>query len=215
LIEPFIGSYVNSKNVLGKILDYGCGSAELGDYLTTTHKVIVDSYDSSSELISRAKKSSGLVTDNASNLTNDYDLVILSLVLSAVEDPKNILSKMKNYLSVNGQVLIIIPHPSFSILTKYHSTIRREWISSEKIADELRYFDNPVQKIYWSNDEQMFTYIFYRTLEDYIHIFIKMGYRIVNIFEPKPVASGNTNHQLYKKYNRMPSFLSFVLENEP
>lgn len=212
LLEPFIEDYLSTQIEQLRIMDYGCGSGELLEILSK-RRVSIDGYEPAVKLWEKARSKNLCVFNTLEEVRkNKYELIILNLVLSSIEQPEKVLQSIKMLLSKDGKILISVPHPCFSLISKYHKTTKREWIKKGDYEDDLhRYFSSPVQKIFWDDGNKNFTLSFYRTVSEYVNLFKDSGLKIESIFEPKPIKSGKRHKDLYALYSSIPSFMIFIL----
>ena len=118
ILHPFLAEVINSNN-FNKILDYGCGDGSLMKLLKSNTQISL--YDNSQKVLDIAK-------ENLANLdpiifrhiedipNNNFDCIVLSLVLMTISHEKEIASVLRSIyksLKVNGMSLIAITHPCF------------------------------------------------------------------------------------------------------
>jgi 2-polyprenyl-3-methyl-5-hydroxy-6-metoxy-1,4-benzoquinol methylase len=213
ILEPFFVEYLLKEFCHKRIIDFGCGSGELLNILIQLG-IDAEGYEPVKGLHKRAIKNNIKVFNQLTlDIKYSYDLVILNLVLSSVSNPNTIIQSAKSLLQTEGKIIVTLPHPCFSIISKYHKTTIREWVSEHLYGDDdlLRYFLNPIPKIHWDSSLNNFTFSFYRTIEWYSNLFSNANLKVENIFEPKPIPSPESMDDLYKIYSSFPSFLIFVL----
>ena len=94
-----------------KILDFGCGSGEFLDLINCKIKIGVEKNKYSQK---KLKKKRILYFDKLEKINPNikFDLIFALSVLDHVDDPTNVLRKLKNKLSKNGKIIIIIRNDS-------------------------------------------------------------------------------------------------------
>lgn len=112
-INTFLIDYVEENK---NILDIGCNTGELGEYLKNNKQATVSGIDISDTAIQRAKQ----VLDQAAclNIENQdlpfkeksFDVIICADVLEHLFDPLATLKKLKKYLKDDGFILISVPN---------------------------------------------------------------------------------------------------------
>lgn len=214
ILEPFFIKYL-SKEIYGnrEILDYGCGSGELLEVILELG-FQAEGFEPCFNLYKKScKKKIKVFNQLPSEIMKTYDIIILNLVLSAVNNPFAILKSAKSILRSKGRIIVTIPHPCFSIISKYHKTTKREWLTKHLNGEEdiLKYFSNPIQKIHWDSQDNYFTLNFYRTIDWYSNLFNEANLKTENIFEPKPTTSPKSMDDLFEIYSCFPSFMIFIL----
>lgn len=106
---PFI-----SEN--SKILDVGCNTGQLGEFLERTKNCKVYGIDISATAIHEAKNrlsraiSMDIEKESPPPDFNNFDIIIFGDVLEHTRNPELILQKYKNYLAKNGSILTSIPN---------------------------------------------------------------------------------------------------------
>lgn len=166
ILIPYFLNFI-SKNSWKNILDYGCGTGELLVSLEEL-SISIHGYEPAINLSKTAqKKTKSLLFNDNKNINQKYDLIILNLVLSSILNYKDTISGLKLLLKDDGILIISLPHPCFALESKYHSTTQREWLAVRVYDENELYFKNPVQKIYWDDSKEFYTYIFYRTIAEY------------------------------------------------
>ena len=106
------------------VLDIGCASGIIGDYLSKNKNCIVDGIDLDIKAIELAKKLNSF--NNLYNLNLDieeeykmfekkalkYDYLIFADVLEHIYDPIKVIYQYSEFLKYNGEILISIPNVS-------------------------------------------------------------------------------------------------------
>ena len=142
-ISDIILSLINIKG--GRALDVGCGTGRIS-ILLAKRGFKVDAVDIEPKVIDIAKKLASEANVDVNFSISDfaqktdpnekelYDLIVCSEVLEHVENYKNIIRNMYNWLKRDGILIITVPHdPSqYSILDSYGGHLRRFTISQLK-----------------------------------------------------------------------------------
>lgn len=116
LLSPFLKAQRLKKlhkYVNGRVLDYGCGAGDLGQFCAPEAYVGFD-IDVQSLSIAKAAYPHLVFTDRApfSNSADIYDSIILSAVIEHVDNPVSLLTLLEAHLSKDGQIVLTTPHPS-------------------------------------------------------------------------------------------------------
>lgn len=105
-----------------KILDYGCGSGKILEYLTDVKYVGVDK---NIEVINEAKKihknKNDVIFYSLAEFHNNlehFDTIILSAVIEHFEDPIFELNNLKRMLKSGGKIIITTPTPLGNMILK-------------------------------------------------------------------------------------------------
>jgi SAM-dependent methyltransferase len=116
LLSPFLKAQRLKKVrefIRGRVLDYGCGTGDLGQFCTPDAYV---GFDIDPDSLSIAKESyPHLIFTSQFPFLNDldlYDSIVLSAVIEHVDDPVALLKLLKTHLNEDGQIVITTPHPS-------------------------------------------------------------------------------------------------------
>ena len=213
-----------------RVLDIGCGNGHLSALLNT-HDAIVVGIDKSEEMIAICNRNYQNILFRPLDITKEYlqnemfDFGIFNNSLQDIDDFAAALANTRQMLADKGQIIIVVKHPCF------HP--RREdngWCLSCDNGDEIvsghgltsllneqrrykgkyflmdDYFNNAPHTRMWFGAA---THSYTRTLEEYINTIISAGFRIDNIYEPKPECDGKNEHEdLYDLLLRIPNFLA-------
>lgn len=147
-LTDIILSLISANN--GTVLDVGCGTGRTS-ILLAKRGLKVDAIDIEPKIISIAKettKEAGVnvsysvvdFTKKSISLDKEYDLIVCSEVLEHVEDYKNIIENMHNFLKEDGTLIVTVPHDprQYSILDVRGGHLRRYTIS--KLKEDLKKF---------------------------------------------------------------------------
>jgi len=131
-----------------KILDIGCSSGYLGQYIKQKFNCSVDGIDNNKDDLKIANKYLDKVYcldiehDNLSVIKSKYDILIFADILEHTINPQSILQKFKSKLTKNGIIIISVPniiHQSIIL-----NLLNRHWQYTDTgILDKthLRFFD--------------------------------------------------------------------------
>ncbi len=174
------------------LLDYGCGDSSLIHGLND--KINISIYDISSKILNLAKqnlqeKDINIYYDVNKIPENNFEIVILSLVLMTIPNKETIikeLSKIYSLLKNDGQILIGVTHPCFrqynfsSFHTSYLDDENFNYINEgKKFKVTLR---DPV-----SNKNTSF-HDFHWTFSTTLNLLIKSGFEITEVYELPDVS---------------------------
>lgn len=159
--------YVHGKT----LLDIGCGAMHFMDTVKRKKGISVEGVEPNNDLVKLGKKIHGdighvyaLEGEGLNGIKKKYDTVSMVDVLEHIEDDKNILMDIKERLTTDGRLLILVPAYQFlySQRDKNLGHFRR-YYSSQLIhlLDECGY--KVEYKRYW-NMLGFFTYFFFEKL---------------------------------------------------
>ena len=201
------------------ILDYGCGDGSLACFLKDRfNDYIVYAYDIIKDMRNLAKNNSRkiIVLDSLENNEQKFDIICLNMVLQDVDNPESLIKFLLKHLNPYGIIIFSIPHPFFSLIEKNHVTTKRERITlpqSKQLHDSARYQFQEVEKVYWSADQNNWTFLFNRTLQTYSELFYNSGLYIRLIKEPVAIPDGRSEKDLFEIYSNNPGAMFFVCSN--
>ncbi|MBI5632323.1 MAG: class I SAM-dependent methyltransferase [Nitrospirae bacterium] len=101
-----------------RVLDVGCSTGFLGEYLIKEKKCVVDGieYDEQAGAIA-SKKLNGFIRGDVEDdrLINNlngktYDVIIAGDILEHLKDPSGLLRKLSKFLSDNGKIILSLPN---------------------------------------------------------------------------------------------------------
>jgi 2-polyprenyl-3-methyl-5-hydroxy-6-metoxy-1,4-benzoquinol methylase len=128
LFSPFLKTYrlkKVSRYIKGRVLDFGCGVGDLGQFCKPGLYLGFD-IDQQSLTIARAKYPHLNFTDqlaSSKEAREKYDSIILSAVIEHLDDPSSLLIEMKKYLCQDGHIVITTPNPSVEWIHKFGSRL--------------------------------------------------------------------------------------------
>lgn len=138
LLSPFLKAQRLKKvrkYIKGRVLDFGCGTGDLGQFCDPAEYVGFD-IDSQSLNIAKEKYPYLTFTDQLpflEELEKKYDSIILPAVIEHVDDPVSLLKLLKTYLASDGYIVMTTPHPLFG---KVHELGAKLGIFSEEASQE-------------------------------------------------------------------------------
>lgn len=131
-----------------KILDIGCSSGYLGQYIKQKFNYSVDGIDINKDDLKIATKNLDktyhldIQLDNLSTIKSKYDVLIFADILEHTTNPQSIIQKFKSKLTKDGIIIISVPniiHQSIIL-----NLLNRHWQYTDTgILDKthLRFFD--------------------------------------------------------------------------
>ena len=205
------------KTEFASLLDFGCGDGYLIDYLQSFERYgekQICGYDKSSELlhIAKIKHPHSVFLDHIHGFT--FDVISMNMVIQDVAEPIPLLEDLRKALSINGIIIMSIPHPVFSLFESHHKTTTRIIQNPSNQQDIFRYLFEETEEVVWSRDCKASTHLYNRTLSTYSNIINAAGYSIINISEPLPIEEGNCDYELYTLNKRIPRYMFIVLQKK-
>lgn len=215
MIDPEIFEILG--NVAGKtILDAGCGNGYWVRRLALQAKKVIG-IDSSSELISDAKsaKNPKNVEYRIADLLKSIDLpdsyfniILSSMVFHYLSSIENATAEFKRVLKPNGRIILTVQHPIY----QYH--FRAQAMAggdSGPFPDPVGYFDRKiVEQTIMSGKLKI--EIFNRPLSDYIRLFLRQGFALIDFAEPEYTDELLSKVPRYKDVAEMPRVAVFAFQ---
>ncbi len=118
ILHPLLAKLINNENP-ELMLVFGCGDGRVLKMIK--NETIIDVYDINREMLEFAECNAGerirrYYNDITQAPTNQYDIVLLSMVLVCIGNPKeyyDVLSNINRVKKVTGKVIIAVSHPCF------------------------------------------------------------------------------------------------------
>jgi len=186
ILYPKLIEYINQSGDL-KLLDFGCGD---GSFIKLLDKKLeIALYDISSKALVQAK--SNLKEYNVKiyyeleDIPNDnFDYVVLSLVLMTIEsreDILNILNKIYSFLNENGSLLIAITHPCFR--NYVFSTFQTDYSKNKN----FNYFNEGEKfEVFLRDNKKSISFFdFHWSLSTILNLIIESNFKINKVEELK------------------------------
>lgn len=191
-----------------KILDAGCGSGPLSAALRERGAEVAG-FDVSAGMVELARRRLGpdadlRVTDLADPLPyddNEFDDVVVSLVLHYLEDWNKPLAELRRVLKPGGRLLVSVDHP-FAINAIHRMEGRKpNYFETYNWAEEWTIGGHTARMSFW-----------HRPLHAMIDAFTEAGFTVEVLSEPMPLEAAQERHpDYYRALTTSPSFLFFVL----
>ena len=138
-------------------------------------------------------KQNGAVISTLGN--RKFDIVIANMVFQDIYNLEDVLKMLKKHLNKNGVIIASFPNPLHSSEKGNSPTARHQFLNEGNNSGIL------IEKMYWSDDEESWTYKYHRSFELYNNSFNNAGFEISELFYPEPIEEGKCNLQLYE-YNK-------------
>lgn len=186
-----------------RVLDVGCGSGELSEWLVD-HGGAVTAFDVSPDMVRICRERLGdrarvLVADISEPLsfaaTGEFDLVVASLVLHYVRDWEAALLELRRVLTSNGALVFSTHHPAMDWLL--HSP--DDYFAVKQVTETWCKGGGEFEVTFWR-----------RPLTDMCEAVRKAGFVIERLLEPEPLASLAVSDEVsYAELRTKPGFLFF------
>jgi SAM-dependent methyltransferase len=220
LLFPTFAKHTPSiTSEIANLLDIGCGNGDLYQ-LAKEKNYNYFGLDISDEMIQRAKQDYpegrflvSSATDFASKYSQQFDLIIISMLFPSLREKKGIiktLKESKKVLKENGRILIGLPHPCFDGYMQYGLFGRKD------VKTDFRgYFQPHAEfKIEHALGEGSFTFEdCHWSLSDYVECIRDSNLSIDFIDECKPELSlQKTDKEFFAERNRFPTYMVILLK---
>lgn len=97
----------------GKILDFGCGTGKLSEYVRNEDYLGVDIDDESIMIAKKDYPSYNFcVIREIESIEKKFDTVVALAVVEHIKNPVDYLKKFKKLLNPGGRIILTTPHPS-------------------------------------------------------------------------------------------------------
>lgn len=188
------GEWHELKNMLPdfrnkRVLDLGCGFGWHCRYAAENGARLVVGIDISQKMLSVAKSKTQyenikyirMAIEDIDFPKESFDVVISSLALHYVESFEDVLARVYKCLSKGGDFVFSVEHPIFTAQGP------QDWYYDDK-GNILHwpvdhYFTEGIRNAKFLGEEVI---KYHRTLTTYLNSFIKAGFEITGVVEPKP-----------------------------
>jgi trans-aconitate methyltransferase len=192
-----------------KVLDLGCGDAEIGVELLQ-HGCL--SYKGIEGSVNMAR----VAADNLAGIDGDveltsmeewdspseeYDLVLSRFALHYIADLGSVFNKVHHALAPGGKFVLSVQHPVLTSSTKSAeaSGSRTDWIVDD-------YFYQGERAEPWIGKKVI---KYHRTVEEYFQLLKQAGFQIVDLREGTPIPENFSTENEFKRRRRIPLVLMF------
>ncbi|MBT2682796.1 class I SAM-dependent methyltransferase [Bacillus sp. ISL-37] len=196
-------------DVAGKrILDLGCGDAEIGVELLQQGG---DSYlgvEGSKNMarvaaLSLERTTTGQVLHSSMEAwqpqPGQYDLVISRFALHYLADLNSVFTKVHDSLVPGGKLIFSVQHP---VLTSSAKSVEGSGRRSDWIVDD--YFNQGERAEPWIGKKVI---KYHRTIEEYFKLLLKNGFAVDDLREGTPRAENFSSKEEYERRMRIPLVL--------
>jgi ubiquinone/menaquinone biosynthesis C-methylase UbiE len=202
-----------------KILDLGCGTGtftrKLADKGANAYGI-----DFSKEMISIASMRNRMVNYNVGDISEvlpyedgSFEVTLSIMVFHSIEDLEIPINESFRVTKTNGRLVVVIPHPS-----NIHQ------FRSIELDDESKYLTEQKAHFKWKQFGDICeipTEFFLRPLQYYVRTFVKAGFLINDIIEPRIIEEAkrdlNEIHTIdvWNRLYERPNFIIFdLIKNE-
>lgn len=199
-----------------KILDAGCGEGYFSRILAKSgaHVTAVD-YSKKMIEIARKRTSPNLSIDyrhgNCEDLNflenESFDLIVSNMVIQDLANYEKVFKEMYRLLLNNGSFIFSILHPCF--ITPVSGWEKKD--DGEKLHWNVdQYFYEGAYEQRMGGQEKIL--LFHRTLTSYVNAFLKAGFTLEGLVEPKPSEEMLNKYPTFEEDFRCPDFIVFKLK---
>jgi len=192
-----------------KILDAGCGNGYLTNILSQLQAEVIG-IDGSSLMINKAKQNfpnqKFIIADLTQPLSfknEEFDHIVCSMILQAIENPFPVLKEFYRILKAKGNIVITIPHPCFAypvgvarrgvwgkIFKSLPKLIITDYITHRQVNVPLQGMKNSTNR-------------YHRTLSYYWQLFQKANFVVIALEEPTIKNTNLFNSKNKKKIRKI------------
>lgn len=195
-----------------KVLDLGCGDAEIGKELLEAGCSFYEGVDGSVNMVGKAQQA---LTSESSRIhlasmenwdfpRESYDLVISRLALHYLEDLQKVVQQIHHSLKPGGHFIFSVQHP---ILTSSINNPEGAQKRSSWLVDDYFKIGNRTEK--WMGKDVI---KYHRTIEEYFRIINDCGFRVSTLKECTPQRKYFTSEEEYLRRMRVPVILLMSCE---
>ncbi len=205
------------KSSNGKLLDVGCGIGDLS-LVANAKGYTYYGVDVSKDMIARAKQifpSGKFIVASATNFSSHFkekfDVILLSMLLPAIKEEKDLLKTLqecKKVLKPHGEIILGEPYPTFDGYMQ-SSLFQRKDVKT-KFAG---YFASgtPVSITHKMGKGRLTFNDYHRTLADYWNVIKKAGLAVDRLDEcPPDKTAMKFDKSFYRDRSRFPTYLLLV-----
>jgi ubiquinone/menaquinone biosynthesis C-methylase UbiE len=197
-----------------RVLDLGCGNAEMGQLLLDAGALSYTGVDGSKNMIELAERNRKdprvqLVHSDLESFEfqkSAFDLVISSLVFHYLEDYELLLRDISKTLRPGGALIFSVEHP---VLTSCNRSLELSAAREDWIVDQ--YFLRGAREIKWMGDVVT---KYHRTIEDLLNGLSRSGLSLLQLRESDPNLKYFQDQALLQRRQRIPLFL-FLAASKP
>lgn len=194
-------------NVAGKrILDLGCGDAEIGVELLQQGGASYLGVEGSKNMALAAAENLEGTTGQVIHSSMEewrphpdfYDFVLSRFALHYLEDLRSVFKKVHDSLVPGGKFIFSVQHPVLTSSTKREGSGRRtDWIVDD-------YFFQSERAEPWIGRKVI---KYHRTIEEYFQLLLQAGFTVDNLREGKPRVENFSSQKEYERRMRIPLVL--------
>ena len=190
-----------------RVVDLGCGDAELGRRLLEAGCQSYVGVDGSGNMVADAELqlagSPGVVRrgriEDATFPLGSVDLVVSRMALHYVEDLGAVLAAAYDWLAPRGRLVFSVEHP---VITSSDTGWEGKGRRGSWIVDD--YFDTGWRETTWMGGQVR---KYHRTLEDYVGLVQSAGFRLDALREAHPRRERFVTEEEYRRRCRIPLIL--------
>ncbi len=210
-----------------KVLDIGCAEGHLVELIADNEKIdYCLGIDKSPQLIEKANfRARNLPEKKRRKLeyavmdclrlkidNQSYNTIIIAHVLCMLKNEDLIIRALKESQRVmesDGNLIVSVPHPAFD--SNLGSKVKLQF------KEEYEYFKSGLKctATYFGEERKIELIDYHYTIEDYIRIFLKSGFKLEKLVEPKPDSTiRRIDPEWFDRNNKSPSIIVFNLRKE-
>ncbi len=195
-------------NVTGKrVLDLGCGDAEIGVELLqqggTSYLGVEGSENMTLAATQNLEGTTGQVLHSSMEewqpQPEQYDLVLSRFALHYVADLSSVFKKVHDSLLLGGKFIFSVQHP---VLTSSAKSAEGSCRRSDWVVDD--YFNQGERVEPWIGKKVI---KYHRTIEEYFQLLLAAGFMVEDLREGTPRPENFSNREEYERRMRIPLVL--------
>jgi SAM-dependent methyltransferase len=190
-----------------RVVDLGCGDAELGEIVLAAGARSYVGVDGSAAMVASARSRLGAGAEVRHATIEEFgappgsvDVVVSRLALHYVADVRSVLSSACRWLSPAGRVVFSVVHPT---ITSHDARAGSDEPRTSWVVDD--YFATGARERPWLGGSVTW---YHRTVEDYVRALLDAGVTLTTLSECAPSLerfAGDTAE--YRRRRRVPLFL--------